>query len=153
MAVSGEIVKKNPVGRPLKFKTNKLLEEAVQDYFDYCDNRMVSVYVKDLGDSIQVANPAPYTMTGLARALGLSRQALMEYSGREQFGDTIRRARQRVEEYAETMLYEGKNATGVIFNLKNNFGWVDKSEVDQKHEIVQPILGGSAKQLDEDAED
>jgi hypothetical protein len=148
MAVQGEMVEKNKVGRPLKYKTVKALEEAVQDYFDYCDNRMMSVYVKDLGDSIQVANPAPYTMTGLARALNLSRQALMEYSGRDGYGDTIRRSRQRVEEYAETMLYEGKNATGVIFNLKNNFGWVDQTQVDNKHEIVQPLLGGLSKDTD-----
>jgi len=64
--------------------------------------------------------------------------------------DTIKDSRFRVEEYNENQLHEGRNAAGVIFNLKNNFGWVDKSEVDNKHEIVQPIIGGLAKkQLDE----
>ena len=27
----------------------------------------------------------------------------------------------------------GKNPTGAIFNLKNNYAWKDKTEVDSKH--------------------
>ncbi len=150
---TGEIVKaKNPVGRPLKYKTVKALDDAVQDYFAWCDNRMTSVYVKDLGDNVQISSPAPYTMSGLARALGITRQNLLEYQARDQFSDTVRRARQRVEEYAETMLYEGRNAAGVIFNLKNNFGWVDQTQVDNTHKVYTPILGGLAKVIDDDTD-
>jgi len=141
---------KNPVGRPLKYKTVKALQMAIEDYFAYCDNRTRDVYSDKLGETITVSMPAPYTMSGLARAIGLSRQALLNYSERDEYMDTIKDSRFRVEEYNENQLHEGRNAAGVIFNLKNNFGWVDKSEVDNKHEIVQPIIGGLAKkQLDE----
>jgi len=123
---------------------------AIEDYFAYCDNRTRDVYSDKLGETITVSMPAPYTMSGLARAIGLSRQALLNYSERDEYMDTIKDSRFRVEEYNENQLHEGRNAAGVIFNLKNNFGWVDKSEVDNKHEIVQPIIGGLAKkQLDE----
>lgn len=145
MAVQGEI-QRNPVGKPLRFKTVKALKEAIQDYFDYCDNRVVNVYVKDAGENIPVSNPAPYTMSGLAYTLGISRQTLLDYSNRDEYLDTIKMARMRIEQDVETRLMEGKAVAGAIFNLKNNFGWVDKSEIDNKHEMVQPIIGGMAKQ-------
>jgi hypothetical protein len=148
MAVHGEIQKKNPVGRPLKYKTVKALQTAVDDYFAYCDNRTREVFVEKLGETIVISNPAPYTMSGLARTLGISRQGLLDYANRDQFLDTIKDARAKVEEYNENQLHEGRNAAGVIFNLKNNFAWVDQTQVDNKHEIVQPLLGGLSKSDD-----
>ena len=35
-----------------------------------------------------------------------------------------------VEAFTEEMLITGKNTAGVIFSLKNNFGWKDKTEVE-----------------------
>jgi hypothetical protein len=156
MAVQGEIVKKNRGGRPLKYKTAKQLEIAIAEYFDYCDNRMASVYVKEAGDNVQISNPAPYTMSGLAYKLGIDRGTLLNYSNHDEFFSTIKQARMRVQVDVEQRLMEGKNQAGAIFNLKNNFGWVDQTQVDNKHEIVQPILGGLAKSPvieSEDAED
>lgn len=129
-------------GRPLKFKTVEELQTAIDNYFDYCDNRSRSVYVERLGDNISVSAPAPYTMSGLARALNLSRQALSEYSHREQFGDTIKAARDKVQEDIETRLMETSNQSGAIFNLKNNFGWRDKIEQDvtSNGESISPLL-------------
>jgi len=120
----------NPVGRPLRFKTADELQAVVDEYFDWCNNRTKSVFIKDMGDNIEVSNPAPYTMSGLARRIGLSRQALSEYGHRDEFGDTIVEARNRVQEDIETRLMETSNQSGAQFNLKNNFGWKDKSEVE-----------------------
>lgn len=147
--LEGEVVK-NPVGKPLRYKTVKELELAVEDYFNYCDNRTRSVYIEKLGDNIEVSAPAPYTMSGLARALDLSRQALSEYNARDKYGDAIKAARARVEEYNENQLHEGRNAAGVIFNLKNNFGWKDKTEQDLNVKMPKPILGSASVQEDED---
>lgn len=132
----------NPVGRPLKYKTVAELQKAIDEYFAYCDNRTISVYIKEAGDNIEISKPAPYTMSGLARALGLSRQALSEYNGREQFGDAIKASRDRVQEDIETRLMETSNQSGAIFNLKNNFGWKDKTETDLTSggETLAPIL-------------
>jgi len=146
MAVHGEL-QRNPVGKPLRYKTVKAMQTAIDDYFAYCDNRTREVFIEKLGETIVISNPAPYTMVGLARSLGLSRQALLEYKARDGYGDTIKDARLRVEEYNENQLHEGRNAAGVIFNLKNNFGWVDQTQVDSKVQIVTPILGGAVKQV------
>lgn len=70
----------------------------------------------------------PYTMAGLARRIGLSRQGLMEYKRAEDFSDTVISARERVAEYNEIMLHKGKNSAGAIFNLKVNFGYHEEIE-------------------------
>jgi len=149
MRGSSELIK-NPKGRPLKYKTVQELETAIQGYFDWCDNRTSSVYVKGLGDNIDISNPAPYTMSGLALALGVDRNTILSYGRNDLYSPHIKAARARVEQDVEQRLMEGKNQAGAIFNLKNNFGWVDKQEIDNKHEIVQPILSGLTKKQLED---
>jgi hypothetical protein len=90
------------------------------------------MYVKELGDNISISDPAPYTMSGLAYALDIDRKTLLNYSKNEQFFPTVKRARERVErDVEERMNDKSKFTPGLIFNAKNNFGWVDKSEVDQ----------------------
>lgn len=107
---------KHPGGRPLTYKTKEELQEAIDKYFAMCDEK-----------------EKPYTITGLGLAVGLDRQQLLEYGEREQFVDTIKHAKQRVHNYAEEHLYKSGIATGVIFNLKNNFGWQDKTEVNNNN--------------------
>lgn len=120
----------NPVGRPLKYKTVKELQSAIDEYFAYCDNRMGSIYIKDLGDNIQISKPAPYTMSGLARHLGMDRDSLINYAHRDNYSALVKAARDKVAEDVETRLMETSNQSGAIFNLKNNFGWKDKTETD-----------------------
>lgn len=118
------------VGKPLKFKTVEELQKVIDEYFIWCDERLKKVWFEKTQSEGMIADPAPYTMSGLARRIGLSRQALMEYSHRDQYGDTIKAAREKVHEDVETRLMDGKAQTGAIFNLKNNFGWKDKTEQD-----------------------
>lgn len=120
---------KNKGGRPLIFKTAKELQDKIEEYFDWCDNRTREVYNEKLG-TITVLNPAPYTMSGLARKLGIDRTTLVNYSKKDKFFNTIREAREKVHEDVETRLMDTKNEKGAIFNLKNNFGWKDKQELD-----------------------
>lgn len=121
----------NRLGK-LKYKTLDELQSAIDEYFDWCDNRIQHVYSPKSEMVIEVINPAPYTMSGLARRLGLSRQGLLNYTKNELFFDAIKEARDKVQEDIETRLME-KNATGAIFNLKNNFGWKDEKTTDIKN--------------------
>jgi hypothetical protein len=131
----------------LKFKTAKELEAAIEEYFAWCDNRVRSVYIKEAGDNVPISDPAPYTMSGLAYALGIDRRTLLDYSKRESFFPLVKAARQKVENDVETRLMEGKNQAGAIFNLKNNFAWVDKTEQDVRvKELPKPILGGASQE-------
>jgi len=119
------------VGRPLKFKTVKELKDKIEEYFDYCDNRLVTGYDNKTNQQFAYINPEPYTMSGLAYYLDLSRQSLVNYKRRGKFLYTIKRARRKVEMDIDRRLNDKNSFTpGLIFNLKNNFGWKDRNETD-----------------------
>lgn len=118
-----------PVGRPLIFKTLEELQIKIDDYFANCDNRIITIHNKE-GEDIGLTKAEPYTMSGLALSLGIARQTLIDYENRDEFLDAIKKARQKVEQDVERRLMETNNQTGAIFNLKNNFGWRDKTETD-----------------------
>lgn len=77
------------------------------------------------------------TISGLAYSLDVDRKTITNYQNRDEFFPTIKRAKAYIEAHLEQMLY-GNSVTGVIFNLKNNFEWRDKTEQDinQTNEIV-----------------
>lgn len=112
------------------YKTPEDMQKVIDEYFDWCDNRTKTIYDNKTAHEIVINFPAPYTMSGLARKLGFSRQALSDYKKKDEFLDTITRARERVEEDIETRLMETRNEKGAMFNLKNNFGWRDKTETE-----------------------
>ena len=126
---------KNKGGRPLKFKTVEELQEKIDEYFKYCDDRTKTTYSEKLGE-ILVSDPAPYTMAGLAYSIGLSRQGLIEYSHKDAFSDAIKKARERVERDVEERMNDKNTFTpGLIFNAKNNFGWKDKTEIEHEGKV------------------
>lgn len=136
-------------GRPPKYETVAQLEKIVKAYFAECDPHVeTQTYIKNEsvdGELVQtilkkkiITEQQPYTMAGLAYRLGLSRQGLKEYKDKDEFSDTIKWARQKVEAFNEAILVSGKNATGAIFNLKVNFDYREMNE-DEKlpvNEIV-----------------
>lgn len=101
-------------GRPPKWTTPEELQKDIDKYFDEC---------KKTGE--------PLTITGLALALDSCREVLINYQGKDGFTDTIKKAKLKIENFAEKQLYnKDVPTTGVIFNLKNNYGWVDRQELD-----------------------
>jgi hypothetical protein len=109
------------VGRPLKFKSVKELQKKIDSYF--------ALTPKD-----------EWTITGLALALDTYRQTLINYEGKEDFVDTIKKAKQKVENGYEIDLKK-YGRTGTIFALKN-FDWKDKTEQDitSGGDKLQPVL-------------
>ena len=112
------------MGRKMLY-TLEDLKEKINDYFNMCD-----------------ATERPYTVTGLCVYLKISRDTLLDYEKlqtkelqcmdkdkQEEFSDTIKDAKLRIHNYAEEYLFTAKNPAGVIFNLKNNWNWVDKQEI------------------------
>ena len=99
------------VGRPLKFETPEIMEGLINKYFEDCDK-----------------NNIPYTTTGLAMALDTDRLTLINYSGKQEFINTIKRAKTKIENAYELRLID-KGRSGDIFALKN-FDWTDRQEVD-----------------------
>ena len=100
------------VGRPKAFKSVKEVEEKINAYFNYCEEK-----------------EKPYTMSGLAYYLGIDRKTLLNYSKNEEYFHTIKKARDKVQmQLEENALSNKANPTFTIFNLKNNFDWKDKIE-------------------------
>lgn len=141
------------MSRPLKFESVQELQEKIDAYFAECDPHMVeSEAWEDLRDKDgtlikdengynklelitrkRMTKQVPYTITGLALALGTTRETLLDYEEKDGFSDTIKAAKLRCENYNEQMLY-GTSPTGTIFNLKNNYGWRDKTEQENSGE-------------------
>jgi hypothetical protein len=141
------------VGRPLKFESTQELQDKIDAYFAECDPHMVETeewedlrdgdgkLVKDengynklgLITRKRLTKQIPYTITGLALALNTTRETLLDYEDKEEFTDTIKAAKLRCENYNEQMLY-GPSPTGTIFNLKNNYGWKDRTEQENSGE-------------------
>lgn len=74
------------------------------------------------------AEDKPFTVNGLALALGICRQTLLNYGEKPEFLDAVKAVRARLEDHWETRL-AGGNAAGTIFWLKNQ-GWSDKTETE-----------------------
>lgn len=112
----------NKVGRPLAFKSVEELECKVNAFFSSDD-----AHVINYTDGQEQKTFAP-TISGLAVYLGVDRKTIVNYSNKEEYFPTIKKARAKIEAHLEKRLF-GNNVTGTIFNLKNNFDWKDKSEV------------------------
>ena len=111
-------------GQPMAFKTTGELEEKVESFFTSED-----AYIINEKDGVEEKIFAP-TISGLALHLGVDRRTIVNYSNKEEYFPTIKKARARIEAHLEKKLF-GNNVTGLIFNLKNNFDWKEKSEVAQ----------------------
>jgi hypothetical protein len=81
------------------------------------------------GEEEYVTPEVPLTLTGLAVFLDVDRETLLRYSKKDAFCGTIQAAKAIIHNYAEKSLWEAKIASGIIFNLKNNWHWKDQSEV------------------------
>jgi len=98
----------------MKFKTRAELNKKIEKYFG---SRMED------GEIVK-----PVTLSSLAVHLGCDRRTLCSYSKKEKYYDIITAAKARIEAYVEEQLFNGKAATGIIFNLKCNFRWSDGTE-------------------------
>lgn len=158
------------VGRPKKWETVEELEEAIQSYFDSCFvPKMRQVKVKNGEEVDYVDEPVldkddnqvyiqirPFTVTGLAVHLDTTRETLLDYETKPEnaeFSDAIKKAKQIVQMYNEEGLHRSTQVTGIIFNLKNNFSWVDRRETDitsKDKQIMPGVIEAKAADILED---
>lgn len=125
------------VGRPPIYKTVNEIEEKIDTYFKECEGEILKddngkTVLNKFGNPV-VINRKPPTVTGLALALGFTnRLDLLRYQGKEEFCNTITRAKSMVEQYAEERLFDRDGSNGAQFSLRNNFkGWdADKKNDD-----------------------
>jgi hypothetical protein len=115
-----------PVGHPPLYRTPEALQVAIDKFYVDCD-----------------ANKKPYTVIGLALDLGfISRQSLFDQMARSsQFSDAITRAKNKIErQKAERLLDpETKNVNGLRFDLQNNHGWRERTDVNLGGQPGNPV--------------
>ena len=150
-------------GRPMKFQDIDELRAMILEYFkdaaphweeqtEYIDRRdpkSGKIVIED-GRVVQdkvirkvKTKQKPLTVTGLAVALGTSRDVLLDYETTysekyPEFSNTIKEAKEQIKAYAEESLF-GTNTAGVIFSLKNNWGFKDKYETENTNREVKFI--------------
>jgi len=115
------------MGARPKYNNPDDMQALIHLYFEDCKkNRLADKNgwgeVKDICTEDLFPN-----VTGLALALDMTREGLINYEDKDEFADTVKRAKSRIESYTVQRLFMN-NPTGSIFNLKNNFGWKDKNE-------------------------
>lgn len=95
-----------------------------------------------------------YSITGLALALDTNRLTLLNYEDGSylkspddddfdqeafdemtEFINTIKKAKAKIEHDVQRRL-ESNQVAGTIFNLKNNFAWIDRQETDGTQEVI-----------------
>ena len=113
-----------------KEKTVAMWQREIDGYFAGCEGPRLDKNGNPLIDS--EGNPLmtvtkPYTVTGLAYALGLeSREGLLSVDGKP--GALIRRALLKIEEYAEQQLFFKESHAGSKLFLSVNFErWRDSA--------------------------
>ena len=113
----------------MKYKTQEKLQKGIDKYFKDCDK-----------------NEKPYTMSGLAYSLGIDRVTLINYGKRDLFFTQIKDAKAKVQAQLEENALMGKgNAVFTIFNLKNNYGWTEKQEIEANTKNKVTIINSLPK--------
>ncbi len=111
-------------GQPRIIESVEQMEELIDEYFiDICGYSLI-------GEKLIYKPP---TITGLSLHLGFAtRQTLLNYEG---YGKEYKRILRQAKLYIENTLEEGSltgtlNAKSCEFNLKNNYDWKEKTELD-----------------------
>ncbi|PKR56354.1 terminase small subunit [Thalassospira lohafexi] len=105
------------LGRKRRYPTPESMVDGIKEYFQKCDTKN-----------------KPYTVPGLCLHLGFhSRGMLWQYEQYDDgaYCDVIGMAKLRIEvQRNESLISAEGQKVGIIFDLKNNFGWEDRN----KHE-------------------
>lgn len=134
-------------GQPKKFKSVEQMQIAIDKYFESCFRPLTNkegniVYDKD--NNVTMVQFKPFVICGIANALDISRQTLLNYTKDFEYFDTITRAKARCEQYAEERLFDKDGVNGAKFSLINNYcNWKDKQETvltdQRKIEIIDDL--------------
>lgn len=121
---------KKAIGRPRIFNSQEELEQKIMEYWRRCEQ-----------------NNKPYTLSGLALWIGVDRKTLYNYSEKDEFFPTIKKAKDIVEASMEERALTGENnVTFSIFALKNNFAWRDKQEIEHSGETNMNVTTMTAEE-------
>lgn len=115
-------------GRPRLFTEHKAFSDDVDAYFAMCG----------------VDSKRP-TLSGLSYHLGFEDRETFSYYAKygDDYSRTVKRAKLLIADWLEQRLTNKDTFTpGIIFDLKNNHGWKDKTEVESSGDVTFTIATG-----------
>lgn len=132
------------------YPTPQSLKNKVDEYFESCFRRRTdfSGNPRANGGDLRLIEIKPPTFSGLARYLGFSsRTQMIEYANKrdEAYNAILADAKLRLEDYLEGKLIYSKAPAGIMFALKNNAGWEEKSTRQLTSSDGQPLIFGWAE--------
>ncbi len=126
---------KKETGRPREL-TLERLEQAFEAYMQYCQNHTEEIATAT-GVKVVSKPLIPAWEYFCTAFLKLTPDTLLNYEkaeGYEEFFGTIKSMKAHIYACKVQALQNGHGSTiGIIFDLKCNYGWKDKQEIDLKH--------------------
>lgn len=124
----------NKRGRPRKFNSVEEMQQAIDEYFSKCDSVTRTVLVGKPPMPMNISDPDPYTVEGLAKALEVDRHTLLHYEKNPEYSEyftTVKNAKIRIQENTVIRALKGNSNPAVsIFVMRNNFGYEDTQRFD-----------------------
>jgi len=122
------------MARRLQYETPGEMQALIKEYFETCKkHREGKVQPESITDDLHP------TVIGLANVLQLTRKSLINYGNREEFSEIVQDAKGKIEAYLVQLLH--KDTNGVKFNLTNNFGYKEQSQVENTGPGGGPMVG------------
>lgn len=145
---------KHPGGRPPRWESPEQLELDIQGYFNHITRDVPRTHLESVGmvtgddgkekeefkrvpslnnagnQIVDIEYIEIPSVLGFCSYTGISRETLCNYESDPEYFDTIKTAKTRIETWKASQLYRKEQVTGVMFDLRNNFGWKDKSELE-----------------------
>ena len=130
-------------GRPKAFNSPEEFAESIGRYF----GSITRTYADKDGMTDDNGKPVyhtdfiePPSFTGMCLFLKITKETWNQYSKQDGYSESATYAKMIIESYLESQLMTTKHVQGIIFNLKNNFGWAEKVDVKQGIKVdVQSI--------------
>ena len=126
------------LGKRRIVETPEEMQELCDKYFESCNGPLRDKWgnaVTDKEGHAIIVQIKPYTISGLAAAIGMSTTTLKNYTYKSlagtvhpEFSNVIMRARQKIEQYSEEQLFNREGVTGAEFMLRAGFRWSTKQE-------------------------
>lgn len=118
------------MGRKLKIPTPEEMQKKWEEYKYDCDNNHYTP-VASAGKKVRLEKRLVYTLEKFAISLGITRETWSKYKGRARYADTIKIIEEEVfASKKEAMLNGLAPVAGLIFDMKANYGIIEKTVID-----------------------
>lgn len=133
------------MGRPRKIKSVKALEEAWEEYKNYCDNQVVLTHEFSQKNSEFVSanlkKKITYTIEGFCVFIGLARSKFYEtYSEDERFRDIVTRMKEECELDARAKFETGQIPSQLAGLWMSKYGYTTKTDSKLEADVGVTII-------------